>query len=106
MVDGDFHEIWQRITRLPDQAVVPTWSFASGYLGSEFTLEAVRPNAVTIAPPGVRSLRVSRPISKGDFANVYSAWRDYAQGRTSRGAVGRISQNTTYIFSILRHVGA
>jgi hypothetical protein len=53
--------------------------------------------AITILP----GTGCERRISKGDFEKVLDHWADYKAGRVTRAELTNISQNTTYIMSLL-----
>jgi hypothetical protein len=102
----EFSEVWQRVTALQAGQPVPVWSYDAGFSGARFELARIDQSCVVIAPPGVARLHRERRVHRADFQNVYRLWHDYQTGRLPRGEVGKISQNTTYIFAILRLVGA
>jgi hypothetical protein len=82
--------------RLKPKTVIPAWS-AAGRTRSKFTVVDIDGGSITILP----STGNERRISKGDFDKVHTHWPDYKIGRTKRGELINVSQNTTYILSLL-----
>ena len=103
-VDPSFEAIWnQIIERLRPGKVIRNWGVARGYTGGTFQIDNVSGSAVTVSGG---SMKMPRAISKGDFAKVYAVWPEYRAGRYPRAEMTTLSQNTTYILSVLRHVEA
>jgi hypothetical protein len=46
-------------------------------------------------------MQMGRRVSKGDFEKVYAVWDTYLAGNLPRSKMGALSQNTTYILSML-----
>jgi hypothetical protein len=82
--------------RLKPKTVVKAWS-ATGRARAKFSIEDLDGGAITILP-GTGS---ARRISKGDFEKVLDYWAQYKAGRVTRVELTNISQNTTYILSLL-----
>jgi hypothetical protein len=82
--------------RLKPNTPIKAWSVA-GRTRSKFTVVGVDGGAITILP----STGNERRISKGDVAKVQSHWPAYKAGRMKRGELLNVSQNTTYILSLL-----
>ena len=82
--------------RLKPKAVIKAWS-TTGRARSKFSVVDVDGASVTVLP-GTGN---ERRISKGDFEKILDAWPAYQAGRLSRGELTGISQNTTYILSLL-----
>jgi hypothetical protein len=104
-IDGTqnaFDEIWATIQRKikPGENVL-NWSIDSAYTGKSFTIMAVGHTWITVDG---RNMTVSRDISKGDFAKIHRIWQDYCSGTFPRAEITTLSQNSTYILSILRKV--
>jgi len=101
-MDADFETLWDAVRRqmLPGLAV-KNWSVAKNYTGSRFTIDDIDRSSVTVS--GGRML-APRRISKGDFAKVYTVWESYLAGNFPRSNMSPLSQNSTYILSILHIV--
>jgi hypothetical protein len=82
--------------RLKPNTVVKAWSVA-GRTRSKFTVVDIDGGSITTLP----STGNERRISKGDFEKVLEHWPAYKAGRTNRSALLNVSQNTTYILSLL-----
>lgn len=95
-----FDEVWARLLReMAEDAEVLNWGQARGFTGGRFRIEMIEPTAITVH--GGR-MQVARRISKGDFERVYDVWQSYVEGHYSRERLTALSQNTTYILSMLR----
>jgi hypothetical protein len=99
-----FPTIWMKIVQqLNSGDTIRNWGKDRGYTGGTFRIEDVGNSAITITGG---STSHSRRISKTDFENVYAVWGEYCAGNYPRGKMTDLSQNTTYILSILRRVTA
>lgn len=89
---------WTDAIRLGSETEIRTWGRESGY-GVAFKIYETRPHSVTIY-----STTISKPrsISKKDFLKIAELWSAYCGGETGREALGALSQNTSYIFGILK----
>jgi hypothetical protein len=72
--------------------------------GLRFKIVDVGPDPIRIesSPTPDKPRPSERRIGKTDFARVYTAWLGYCGGKINRAEMTRLSQNTSYIFSILR----
>src|SRR5439155_3510361 len=100
-----FEGVWAELrNRLQSGAEITGWSHEQDDTGLRFKIVYVAPDAITIQsssrPEQVKPQE--RRIGKTDFARVYAIWRDYCGGNIKRAETTQISQNTSYIFSILR----
>jgi hypothetical protein len=94
-----FNAVWTDLrNRLHTGTTIRNWSALKGCTGRDFRVVSVDPRAITVA--GGR-MRAGRPVSRGDFERVYSVWDAYRDGRYPRGEMLSLSQNTTYILSLL-----
>ncbi len=97
-----FEAVWITIIqKLQPGEMIRNWGHARGYTGGTFRIDHVGNSSIT-ATGGKMSQ--PRTISKGDFQNVYAVWSDYCAGDYPRAEMVKLSQNTTYILSILRRV--
>lgn len=80
------------------------WSREKDDTGLRFTITDFGPDAITIRPAVTsdKPKPQERRIGKSDFEGVYRLWRGYCDGEISRVEVTKVSQNTSYIFSLLR----
>ncbi|HET7881760.1 MAG TPA: hypothetical protein VFL55_12805, partial [Acetobacteraceae bacterium] len=81
--------------------VVRNWSAAKGYTGGTFKIDDVDRTSITVSGG---EMRVPRRVSKGDFAKLYAVWDAYLAGNFPRSKMQSLSQNTTYIISVLHAV--
>ena len=96
-----FETFWAELrSTLQPNAEIRGWGAARGYTAMRFRVTDVERAAVTVASS---TMSAPRRVSKGEFAKLYRLWDDYCAGRVSRAAVTAISQNSSYIFAILRH---
>ena len=96
----DFEEVWLSIvSKLQPGEEIKNWGSARGYTGGMFKIEQVHNSWI-----GVFGGEMTEPrnVSKGDFAKVYAVWDQYVVGNFPRAKMTNLSQNTTYILSILR----
>jgi hypothetical protein len=102
MTDVASEEVWIKITgQLCPGLIVRNWGLARGYIGGSFEILDIEQTAITVAGG---SMQMPRRISKGDFQKVNAVWDAYVQGNYPRSRLIGLSQNTTYILSILRRV--
>jgi len=98
-----FEAVWSLLTqRLKQNTSIQNWSAYKDFTGGEFKVEDVSTTALRVSGSG---MKMPRNISNGDFCKVYQVWEDYRTGNLSRGELTKLSQNTTYIFSIFHHIG-
>jgi hypothetical protein len=82
--------------RLKPNTVIKAWS-AAGRTRTKFTVVDLDGGSISILP----STGNERRISKGDFEKVLEHWPAYKSRRVKRGELLNVSQNTTYILSLL-----
>lgn len=98
-----FEGVWADLrNRLRSGAEITGWSRDKEDTGLRFRIVYLAPDSITVIPnakPGNDKPK-ERKIGKADFQQVFFKWRDYCAGKFSRTDL--TSQNTSYIFSILR----
>lgn len=94
-----FDAVWEKIVRevRPTQEI-RNWGQARGYTGGTFCIEQIDRSGILVSGG---NMSVARPVSRGDFEKVYNVWEAYTGGEYTRAEMTQISQNTTYILSIL-----
>lgn len=93
---------WLKILReLDGRTELRAWSRDSGYTTTTFRVTHAQPGSIE-----VRSLSLSQPrtITKTDFARVAAVWEGYCNGEMTRVQTVQVSQNTSYIFGLLKWV--
>jgi hypothetical protein len=99
-----FETIWNGIRRdVRSGSTIRNWGEARGYTGGSFKIEDMDASSITVS--GGR-MRMPRRISKGEFEKVYAVLDAYRAGNYTRSRMGALSQNTTYILSILQTMAA
>jgi hypothetical protein len=99
---SDFETTWTDIGRALDRGtVVQNWGAARGYTGGTFKIVDVDRTSITVSGG---EMSMPRRVSKGDFEKVASIWEEYTAGNYPRSKMTNLSQNTTYILSILHVV--
>lgn len=97
-----FEAVWGKIQRaLRPDLIVKNWGHARGYTGKTFKVEHVDNLGIMVFGG---DMTVPRTVGRGDFKKVYAAWDDYTAGERSRAELTNLSQNTTYVLSILHLV--
>ena len=95
----DFDAIWSRIQRMLTPGIeIRNWSIAKSYTGGSFRIIATTAETVTVF--GGR-MRAERTIRKAEFGKLAAVWDRYRAGRLPRSDLGSLSQNTTYVLSLL-----
>jgi hypothetical protein len=98
-MNGKFEGAWADIRqRLRPGTLVRNWSADRGDTGGEFRINDVDGAAVIVRSG---QMGQERRVSKGDFERLFAFWGAYNRGTIGRGELGKRSQNTTYILSIL-----
>ncbi len=98
----DFEDVWlSMVTKLQAGDEVKNWGSARGYTGGTFKIEGVYNHAIGVFGG---DMTMPRNIPKSDFAKLYVVWDQYIAGNYPRAKMTNLSQNTTYILSILRKV--
>jgi hypothetical protein len=94
-----FDAVWTQIAdELRPGTAVQNWGVARGFAGRTFEVMDVERTVITIFGG---DMQMPRRLSKDDFARVYAVWDAYIGGRYPRSKMTDLSQNTTYIVSIL-----
>jgi hypothetical protein len=94
-----FDVAWDDLTRrLKPNQEFSGWSRDRGVTALKFQIAEIEPTSITVLPGRGKQRR----ISKGDFAQVFAFWAEYCRGEIPRHKMAELSQNTSYIFSILR----
>jgi len=94
-----FEGAWADIRRrLIAGTVVNNWSADQGYTGGTFHINDVNEAAVIVWS---NQMSRERAISKRDFERIFAVWPAYKVRTVRRGELAKLSQNTTYILSIL-----
>lgn len=75
------------------------WGAQRGFTSMRFQINDTGPRHIEV---NSSSMSAPRRISKGEFVKVYAIWSDYRAGRIGRRSVAAISQNSSYIFAILK----
>ena len=100
-----FEAAWADLrSRLRSGLEINGWSRDKEDTGLRFRIVYVAPDSIIVmseARPGKEKPK-ERRIGKPDFQRVFFKWRDYCAGNLSRADMTGLSQNTSYIFSILR----
>ena len=99
---ASFEAVWGKVVRTFRPAFrVENWSQARGYTGGNFRIEHVGNSGIMVFGG---NMSVPRAVSRGEFEKVYAVWDEYTGGEYSRAELTKLSQNTTYILSILHSV--
>jgi hypothetical protein len=77
------------------------WSRDKGYTAAAFHIQDISPSAVIVSSS---SLAKPRSVAKSEFTKIARVWPAYCAGKLSRAEMGEISQNTSYIFGILKFI--
>jgi hypothetical protein len=97
-----FEGTWSQIIRkLHADETIRNWGHARGYTGGAFQIDSVANSSVTVFGGNMSH---PRAIPKSDFQKVHAIWADYCAGNYPRSKMTDLSQNTTYILSILHHI--
>lgn len=98
------HQAWVQARRLLRPGTeVRAWSRDKGYTGITFKISDTDAGSIVVNSPTFSKLRV---IGKADFIKVAAAWGDYCNGKIGRAEMTKLSQNTTYVFGILKLIRA
>src|SRR5690242_15209122 len=99
-MNGSFEGLWADVRqRLTPGTLVKNWSADKGYTGGEFRINDVEGSAVIVRSG---QMGQERRVSRGDFQRLFAFWSAYNRGVIGRAELGKRSQNTTYILSILQ----
>ena len=95
-----FNEFWADIrSRLKAGTEIRAWSRLKGFTSLRFKITDVSSGSISVDSA---TMSIPRTIGKSDFERVYGAWPKYKTGKMSRAEMTGLSQNTTYIFGIIR----
>lgn len=101
-MDNHFDPYWARIASpIHSGLTIRNWGAARGYTGGTFNVVDVDGSGITVSGA---DMRAPRRISKGEFQKIYPIWEDYVSRNYPRSKMTNLSQNTTYILSILRSI--
>lgn len=100
--DGQsFEAVWVQIQRsIAPGDTIRNWSRHSGYLGNDFTIQAVTDRFVEIDSPGASNIQ---HIARAEFGGVHEHWEAYNARMFPRGGLRDITRFSTYVISILHH---
>ncbi len=99
-MNSAFEGTWADLrSRLRVGAIIRNWSADSGYTGGEFRINDMDSSAIVVRSP---QMGPERSVSRRDFEKLFALWSQYNRGSVSRAELGKHSQNTTYVVSILR----
>ena len=102
MANGDHRTPWSRIrATLTAGDTVRNCTQHGGYLGDDFTIQAVQAHAVVVETPGATNLQ---QVPREDFAAVWAHWDDYCRGECPRNRLRDMTRFSKYVISILHHV--
>jgi hypothetical protein len=91
---------WQRIrAAIRPGMTIRNWTVDHGYLGEDFTIDAVSENAIEIRDPEVH-------VSKADFAAILPLWPSYLAGASPRSKMSPMTRRSKYVISILHALSA
>jgi hypothetical protein len=95
-----FEAVWADLkNHLRAGTEVRGWSRDKGHTLLRFRIDDIAPGSITVSSS---TMTMPRCIGKSDFARVHGAWEKYRAGKVSRADMTELSQNTSYIFAILR----
>jgi hypothetical protein len=98
-MEASFETIWATIQScLRPGALVPNWGLSRGYTGRTFIIDDIERSAIIVR--GGKMVEPRR-ISRGEFEKLFALWDQYLAGNLPRSKMLPLSQNTTYILSIL-----
>jgi hypothetical protein len=88
-------------SRLQPGMHIPNWSAHSGLTGRSFKVRGIDRYSLLVELPGGRTV----PVPAADFDIVGECWPGYLAGRIQRQELRDRSRCTTYVISILHHLG-
>ena len=91
-----FDEFWTQLQRLRPIGPTEAWSLA-GKTRSAFEITSIDETSVTVA----LGSGGFRRIPQSDFEKLFAKWGDYKSERLPRQELRNLSQNSTYILTIL-----
>jgi hypothetical protein len=94
----DFRTVWPDIYReLSIGTKIPNWS-VEGYTGKDTRIEDTNYDEIVVSTPGIKR---TRRVPRRDFEKVFEFWESYKAGDKTRMEILKLTQNSTYILSIL-----
>ena len=98
-MDGNFDGLWADLGNDRDSALSSGIGVRIGaILAANFEINDIDGAAVIVRSG---QMGEERRVSKGDFQRLFAFWSAYNRGTIGRAELGKRSQNTTYILSIL-----
>jgi hypothetical protein len=91
-----FNEFWTQLQRLRPIGPTEAWSL-SGKTRSTFEITSVDETSITVT----LALGGVRRIPRSNFEKLFARWDDYKSERLPRHELSNLSQNSTYILTIL-----
>ncbi len=96
----NFEAAWENFQKhLAPGADIQNWSVLNNYTGGRCKVTDIEVASITVC-----SERITKPsrITKTEFAKIYDIWPQYLAGAYHRNEMLKLSQNTTYIISLLQ----
>jgi hypothetical protein len=101
MSDDHLDQWWRELCRaIRSDDEIKTWSYEGDY-GLPFKIWEVRfgkPSIIVYSS----TIKGKRTITKNEFLLIAPHWADYRDGKIGRDVMQTISQNTSYIFGMLK----
>lgn len=95
-----FDQFWQSLTaRLSRGIQVRGWSKDQGFTELRFTIIDASAMSIKVFSNGMKA---PRNISKGDLKTIWEHWQDYCADKIGRAELTQLSQNTSYIFGLIK----
>jgi hypothetical protein len=95
-----FNDHWSKAQHLLRNGVsVNAWGRDRGYTGTWFEVAIDNEGSLNVSSP---TLSNTRTIRRAEFVKVAAKWEAYCAGEIPRTDLRDLSQNTTYILSILK----
>jgi hypothetical protein len=94
-------QLWVTASRLRSETEIRAWSRDRGYSDTAFKIYDTTPKSIIIYSPTISG---RRSISKREFLRIAAHWYTYRDGEVDRDVLGKLSQNTSYIFGILKRM--
>jgi hypothetical protein len=91
-------QLWIAATRLRSETEIRAWGRENGY-GTPFKIYDTTPRSITIYSATITK---PRSISQKEFLRIAAHWYAYRDGETGREVLTELSQNTSYIFGLLK----
>ena len=91
-------QLWIAATRLRAETEIRAWGRENGY-GTLFKIYDTTPRSIIIYSATITK---PRPIIQKEFLRIAAHWYAYRDGEVDRDVLGKLSQNTSYIFGMLK----